>query len=133
MTSEQYVKAAIANVEATLNESGQRLPLKATTTMQANYRPELDTSAELKLDGMHYYQELIGVRRLAIELGRIDTVMEVLMLSAHLVLPREGHLQQVFRIFAFLKNKPKQTIVFDPQHPDINQSRFTKCDWHTFY
>jgi len=30
MTSEQYVKAAIANVEATLNESGQRLTSKAT-------------------------------------------------------------------------------------------------------
>jgi hypothetical protein len=61
MTSEQYVKAAIANVETTLNERGQRLPSKATTPMQSNYQPELDTSAELKLEGTRYYQELIGV------------------------------------------------------------------------
>ncbi len=133
MTSEQYVKAAIANVEATLHESGQRLPPKATTPVQANYRPELDTSAELKLYGTRYYQELIGVLRWAIELGRIDIAMEVLMLSTHLALPREGHLQQVYHIFAFLKNKPKRTIVFDPQHPDIEESRFVKCDWHDFY
>jgi hypothetical protein len=133
MTSEQYVKAAIANVEATLNESGQRLPSKATTPMQANYRPELDTSAELKLDGMRYYQELIGILRWAIELGRIDIIMEVSMLSTHLALPREGHLQQVYHIFAFLKNKPKRTIAFDPQHPDIEESRFIKCDWYDFY
>ena len=133
MTSEQYVKAAIANVEATLNETGQRLPSKATTPMQANYRPELDTSAELKLEGMRYYQELIGVLRWAIELGRIDIAMEVSMLSTHLALPREGHLQQVYHVFAFLKNKPKRTIAFDSQHPDIDESRFIKCDWHDFY
>ena len=101
--------------------------------MQANYRPELDTSAELKLDGMRYYQELIGILRWAIELGRIDIIMEVSMLSTHLALPREGHLQQVYHIFAFLKNKPKRTIAFDPQHPDIEESRFIKCDWYDFY
>jgi hypothetical protein len=48
--------------------------------MQTNYRPELDTSAELKLEGMRYYQDLIGVLKWAIELGRIDIAMEVLML-----------------------------------------------------
>ncbi len=133
MTSEQYVKAAIANIEATLHESGQRLLSKATTPMQANYGPELNTSAELKLDGIRYYQELIGVLRWAIELGRIDIAMEISMLSTHLALPREGHLQQVYHIFAFLKNKPKRTVAFDPQHPDIEESRFVKCDWHDFY
>ncbi len=133
MTLEQYVKAAIANVETTLNERGQHLPSKATTPMQSNYRPELDTSAELKLEGMRYYQELIGVLRWAIELGRIDIVMEVSMLSTHLALPREGHLQQVYHVFAFLKNKPKRTIAFDPQHPDIDESRFITYDWHDFY
>ena len=64
MTSEQYVKAAIANVEATLDASGQRLPSRATTPIQAGYRPELDTSStELNLSGVCYYEELIGVLR----------------------------------------------------------------------
>jgi hypothetical protein len=133
MTSEQYIKAAIANVETALDASGQRLPTRATTPIQAGYRPELDESAELNLSGMRYYQELIGVLRWAVELGRIDIMMEVSMLSSHLALPREGHLQQVYHIFAFLKNKPKRTLAFDPQHPDIDESRFIKCDWHDFY
>ena len=38
-SSEQYVKAAIANVETALNASGQRLPSKCATPMQSNYRP----------------------------------------------------------------------------------------------
>ena len=133
MTSDDYVRAAIANVEVALHESGQRLPSRCTTPMQSNYRPELDESPELKIDGVRYFQELIGVLRWAVELGRIDIIMEVSMLSTHLALPREGHLQQVYHIFGFLKAKPKRTLAFDPQHPDIDESRFVQCDWHDFY
>ena len=96
---EQYIKASIANVEAALTSSGQRLPSRCTTPIQANYRPELDTTAELKLEGIRYYQEMIGVLWWAIELGRIDIAMEVSMLSSHLALTRDGHLQQVYHIF----------------------------------
>ncbi|KAI2504020.1 Reverse transcriptase (RNA-dependent DNA polymerase) [Fragilaria crotonensis] len=61
MSCEQYVKSAIANVEAKLDEAGQRLPSKCLTPLQSNYRPELDTTAELKIEGVRYYhQELIG-------------------------------------------------------------------------
>ena len=133
MSSEQYVKAAIANVEATLNETGQRLPSRCSTVLQANYRPELDTTPELNANGVRYYQELVGVLRWAIELGRVDLAMEVSMMSSHLALPREGHLQQLYHVFGYLKAKPKRTLAFDPQHPDIDESRFVKCDWTDFY
>jgi hypothetical protein len=36
MTSEQYAKPSIANAEAALDASGQRLPSKATTPIRAN-------------------------------------------------------------------------------------------------
>jgi hypothetical protein len=133
MTSEQYIKAAITNVETKLNESGQRLPTRCTTVLYGNYRPELDVSPELNADGVRYYQELIGVLRWAIELGRIDIAMETSMMSTHLALPREGHLQQVYHMFGYLKAKPKKTLAFDPSHPDIDETRFQKCDWHDFY
>jgi hypothetical protein len=102
VSSEQYVKASITTVEAALTSSGQRLPSRYTTPIQANYRPELNTTAELKLEGIRYYQEMIGVLWWAIELGRIDIAMKVSMLSSHLALPREGHLQQGYHIFGFL-------------------------------
>ncbi len=38
----------------------------------------------------------------------------------------------MYHVFALLKNKPKRTIAFDPQHPDIDESRFIKYDWHNF-
>ena len=133
MSSEQYVKAAVANVETKLDKTGQRLPTRCFTPLKSAYRPELDVTAELKIDGIRYYQELIGVLRWAIELGRIDIAIEVSMLSTHLAMPREGHLQAAYHVFAYLKVKPKRTLAFDPQHPDIDEARFTKCDWHDFY
>ncbi len=59
--------------------------------------------------------------------------MEISMLFTHLALPREGHSQQVYHVFWFLKAKPKQTIVFDPQHPDTNETGFVNCDLYDFY
>jgi hypothetical protein len=133
MSSEQYIKAAIANVESNLDKSGQRLPSRCLTPMTSNYRPETDVSGELKLTGIRYFQELIGILRWAVELGRIDIATEVSLLSSHLALPREGHLQQVYHIFGYLKARPKRTLAFDPFHPNIDESRFVKCDWHDFY
>ncbi len=31
-----------------------------------------------------------------------------------------------------MKAKPKQTIAFDPQHPDNDEARFAMRDWHKF-
>ena len=133
MSYHEYVKAAVANVEGTLNASGQRLPSRCATPIQSNYRPELDTTPELNLMGIRYYQEQIGVLRWAVEVGRIDIAMEISMLSTHLAAPREGHLQQVYHCFAYLKAKPKRTLAFDSQHPMIDEARFETCDWHDFY
>ncbi|KAI2492736.1 Reverse transcriptase (RNA-dependent DNA polymerase) [Fragilaria crotonensis] len=133
MSSEKYVKAAVAAVEAHLDKLGQRLPTRCTTVMKADYRPELDTTAELNAAGTRYFQELVGILRWAIELGRIDIAMETSMLSSHLALPRDGHLQAVYHIFGYLKGKPKRTLAFDPSHPDIDETRFKECDWRDFY
>ncbi len=70
--------------------------------------------------------------RWAVELGRIDIAMEVSMLSPHLALPKSGHLQQVYHMFGYLKAKPKMTLIFDPTHPDMDESRFVKCNRHNF-
>ena len=87
MSSEQYVKAAIANIENKLDREGQCLPSQCLTPMKAGYRPEIDISAELKADGMQYFQELIGILRWACELGCIDIATEISLLSSHLALP----------------------------------------------
>ena len=72
MSSDQYCKAAVANVEEKLEKTNKRLPTNCGAPLTSGYKPELDTSAELKADGLQIYQELIGVLRWAVDIGRID-------------------------------------------------------------
>jgi hypothetical protein len=134
-SSEKYVQAAIANVEEKLKEGGRLLSTKkhCSTPFLSSYRPELDETAELALTGHRYYQELIGVLRWAVELGRLDILLETSLLSAYLACPREGHLEAVYHMFGYLKANPKKRIAFDPDYPVIDKQRFIKHDWADFY
>ena len=88
MSSEKYIKLAIENIEQTLVETNQHLPTKCRTPLSSGYRPELDTSPELKTEGLQRYQELIGILHWAVELGRVNILLETALMSTHLALPR---------------------------------------------
>ena len=133
MSSQKYVKAAIDNVEDVLAKTDQRLPTKCGTLLKSGYRPELDTSPELKQDGLQRYQELIGMLRWAVELGRVDVLLETALISTHLALPQWGHLKQLYHIFGYLKAHPKHNLFFDPQRPKVDEWAFKEYNWYNFY
>ena len=132
-SSSQYVKEAVKNVEEYLADSDQQLMRHAKAPITANYKPELDQSEELDDATATYYQSLIGILRWIVEIGRVDICVEVSMLSSFLTNPREGHLQQVYHIFAFLKSHHNARLVFDPTYPILDPNAFTQCDWSPFY
>ena len=133
MSPEKYCNADVLNIEHKLSEEGKRLPNKCKTPLKSEYRPELDVFQELKADGVQYYMELIGLLRWAVEIGRVDILYETSIMSTHLALPRVGHLEQLFHVFGYLKENPKQKIAFDPDHPFIDGQRFKNHDWYNFY
>ena len=124
MSSYNYIQAAIQNVEDKLQKSNSKLPRRAPTPMESGYRPELDGSEELNASDTQYFQELIGVLRWATELGRVDILTEIAMLSSFQANPRQGHIEQIFHIFAFLKHNPKLSLYFDPAPPQLDPSIF---------
>ena len=67
------------------------------------------------------------------ELGRVDIIVPVALLSRFLSAPRVGHLDQSFHIFAYLKRYNKSALVFDDTVPVFDDSEFTKCDWSELY
>ena len=77
----------------------------------------------------NYYQPLISIVRWMIELGRINMITKVSLLSSFLASPRRGHLEAVFHIFAYLDKRHNARMVFDPTYPDIEMSVFKTCDW----
>ena len=127
--SSKYVQAAVNNVADHLEKAGMKLPSRTKTPLSSNYRPEIDVSPELNATDAAYYQSLIGVLRWMVELGRIDICCEVSMMSSHLALPREGHLQQLYHMFGYLSKCHNSEIVFDPSEPDIDRNQFPRKDW----
>jgi hypothetical protein len=133
LSSHQYVKEAIKNVELELAKHDLRLPRKTSTPLPSNYRPELDTSPLLTDEAVNYYQSQISILRWAVELGRIDIYIATALLSQHLVHPCQGHLEAVYHIYSYLKGHDRCTMVFDDAPVTFSQADFQTFDWTDFY
>ena len=132
----KYITNAIANLEENIKKKGlPPLPKKALTPFPSGYRPEIDTTDELNDEDTGWYQELIGILRWAVELGRIDIQYEVTALSSHIALPRQGHLKVAMYIFAYLKRAPNRWILMDPRYPSPFQGTEPPIysDWDHLY
>jgi hypothetical protein len=132
MSSDTYIKRAIADVEQHLDDIGETL-VKQRQPIIGDYRPELDGTPLLNDKLTNYYQGLIGVLRWATELGRIDILMPVSIMSSYMAAPRVGHLDQLYHIFGYLKMHLKSKMVFDDTRPQFDEHRFVKCDWSEYY
>ena len=51
------------------------------------------------------------------------------MMVSCMALPREGHLEKLFRMFSYSRNKHNSEMVFDPSEPEIDEASFEKQDW----
>jgi hypothetical protein len=135
MSSSKYVQSAVQNVKEYLLALPvyQMLMKKESGPFAGGYKPELDEIPELDPTIANFYQSQIGILRWCVELGRIDLITEVSMLSTYLCLPREGHLEAVFHAFAYLGLHHNARVVFDPTYPVVDMGTFIKTDWKSMY
>jgi hypothetical protein len=89
---------------------------KASGPSTGGYKPDLDKNPELDPIRVNLYQYQIGILRWCVELGRIDIITDVSMLSTHFLLPREGHLEALLHVFAYLGIHHNKRVVFDPTY-----------------
>jgi hypothetical protein len=68
--------------------------------------------------------ELIDILRWIVELGRLDMMVDVSLLSSHSMQPRQGHLDQVFHVFGYLKRNKRATLMFDESRVNWDKSAF---------
>jgi hypothetical protein len=129
LSSSQYIQNAVKNVDDYLQKSGEKPLPKTRSPWPSNYRPEIDISSELSPTQASYYQSLIGILRWIVELGRADLCMETSAMASMMALPRQGHLNAVFQMFAFLKSKHNGVMVFDPTVPTVDETKFPNEDW----
>ena len=129
----QYVQEPVKKVEAHLKKKGMALRKGTNSPLGSKYRPECDASPELNGIEGSYYASLIGILCWIVEMGLIDICCEVSMMSSFVMMPRKGHLQQLYHLFAFLKLHQNARLVLDPTYPDIDKSQFEKRDWKECY
>jgi len=130
MSAESYIAEAVKNVKTRMAKDGlmfnkqlssmEYSPKQAFTT--ASYRPELDVTAECTDDQAVYFQQLIGVLRWIVELGRIDICFEVSALSSFVVSPRTGHLTQALHMFKYLDLHRTYKLCFGTAYHDFGST-----------
>jgi hypothetical protein len=130
MSSDDYVASALQIVKEMLRLDEKSFNMKyANRPMPIDYHPEVDTTPVLTEELASQYQQLIGMLRWACELGRVDILLEVSLMSSHLCMPRMGHLEKVYGIFAYLEKHKKSNMVFDPTMIHLDENAFQKTDW----
>jgi hypothetical protein len=125
MSSSKYVQCAVQNVKEYMAAlpGDHMLMKKAYGPFAGGYKPELDESPELDPTRSNFYQSQIGILRWCVELGRIEIVTEVSMLSTYLCLPREDHLE--------IHHNTR--VVLDPTYPAVDMGTFIKTGWKSMY
>ena len=100
----KYVQESVKNVDNWCRKHrGHGLKPKVQAPWPSGYHSELCETPELDPEKAHYFQSQVGVLKGIVELGRVDIVTEVSLLSSCLALPREGHLEAMLQVFAYLK------------------------------
>jgi hypothetical protein len=86
MSSSKYVQSAVQNVKEYMVAlpGDQKLMNKASDPFTGGYKPDLDEIPDVEPTRANFYQSQIGILRWCVELGRIDIITEVSMLSTYL-------------------------------------------------
>ena len=127
MGSHSYIKEAICNIKKQLSQNNLKLNRKlldpnyspGVPFSSVNYKLELHISLECDKNQTNYFQNLIGILRWIVELGRIDIAYEVSSLSKFLAWPRTGHTYQALLIFKYLKTHIDNNLAIDPLYQNF--------------
>jgi len=97
------VQDAVNNVEPYLKKKEENVMTKAPVPFKNGYRPEVDITEDMgKMKHRTTTFSNWSIAIWIVGLGR-DINTKVSIIPSHLVLPQGGHLEQVFRIIAYLK------------------------------
>jgi hypothetical protein len=130
-SGKDYIKNTLPLVKSMAEARHTKLPggKRAERPYPKTYKAELDTTNLLNDEEASEYQQMIGILRWAVELGRIDIALEVSLLSSYLCAPRKGHMEAVYNIFAYLDKHLESNLVFDDKIPSVDEEVFTKTNW----
>ena len=117
-SSEDYLKEILSQLrgEGNIPSHDDSRPdgiRKFKTPMATNDHPEIDDSELLNEREHRIYQRLMGILQWLVSLGRFDICYTVSSLSRFNSAPRMGHMNRAIRVFGYLEQTPKKSIVIN--------------------
>ena len=97
--------------------------------MQMSYRTELDVSQVLNPKEAQDCQQFVGIARWIIEIGRVDILYEVLLLSIHLDMPQKVHMEALMVIFFYPGKDYLKNIIVYPMIHKVDTSMEIETNW----
>lgn len=120
-SANSYVKEGIRIIQERLQESQVQVKGKGRQPFSTqSYQPELDMTPFCNEEQTQLYQNIIGMLRWILELGRIDILLKTSLMLSFMASPRIGQLHQLVHIFHYLKNHDSSWLLMDPMKLDIN-------------
>ena len=62
-----------------------------------------------------------------------DLITEVSLLSSHVAIPREGHMEAAVHVMAHVSQRYDSRLMYHPTYPEIDHCVFMECDKLKFY
>ena len=122
----KYIEKMMSTYEKLFGESPKH---NVSSPLEKGDHPELDTSDLLDDKGITVYQSLIGALQWAVSIGRFDIHTAVMTMSGFRVAPRQGHLDRVKRMYAYLSKMKHASIRIRTAEPDYSDIPDFEYDW----
>ena len=94
----------------------------------------MDTSEILEGQELNHYLTMVGQLQWLITLGRFDIQAQVITMSRFRAQPRQGHLERLKRIYAYVIRTNNYATRFRTTEPEYSYLPDQNLDWaHTIY
>jgi hypothetical protein len=124
-----YVEKILINYKTMFGSK----PKEYFTSMAEKDHLELDNSELLDSIGVKHYQSLIGALQWLVNLGRFDIHLAIATMPSFRVATRQGHLDCLQQMYAFLKRNPKGATRFRVKIPNHEQiATPIQYDWISY-
>jgi len=119
-----YIKEAVERLERE-GILGEAPRITANTPLLGDHHPELDVTPLLSTSDHRIYMRLIGTLNWIVLVGRFDIAYATSSMARFSSAPREGHLQDAKRIFAYLAKHDDLAVMIDPNDHELSKPQPT--------
>jgi hypothetical protein len=132
--SKTYVKEALKRVCDALGIEELEELGESKYPLNDKYRPEEDTTNLLNPDQHRVFQQLVGIGVWLVAIGRFDVGFTVSSLSRFSAYPRQGHLEEVIRMYRYINRCQDRRILVDGRdQEEIGEVLCPEADFDQHY